>query len=534
MKRFLTIFFVIINFSLFAEVVVDILPVGKKQSTGVYFKKGEKVSLTATGKWTLWYRYNLVGPEGHPDATTDYGNWGVLLGKIGGGEIFVVSNKKDLTSDADGILYLFPSKGKYLIEKENGSLKVTINGGQTIQELINSFPPNTKKISYNPKSGILNTNLFFNENEKIEIYAFGIWNMWDGYYKETNAEGHNFEFNPENIPWGKLHGGIGSSYGFFFQKFQIGEKNSIETSQSGILSLYPYLSNYISAKSGNLDIYIIGGREVTPEDIKVVDEKAKLLASNIALNRINEYRTMFNLPILELDPKLCQSAFLHSKYVAINNSFTHNQDESLPNFLGFSFKDRLEKVGYKGRAREMFCQIDSTPASVELLFDSIYHRLRLMDPEIKYLGYGNYIDNERSIHVFDLGYVSDDQAKFEWESIEYPKKDSKDNKVSWDGTENPNPMPLGIDKPFGFPITLLLKEPILTVTKKVLLDEDNKEVECFFITPENDVYKKQINAVIIVPLKPLVNGKKYTVEINLKIASGEDKIYKWSFDTINK
>ena len=359
-KSFLLVILLILNISIFADVVVDVLPIAKKQSTNLYFKKGENLNITVTGKWTLWYRYNLVGPEGHPDATTDYGNWGLLLGKIGGGETFVVGSSKNLTSDADGVLYLFPNKGKFLIEKESGSLKASISGGQNVNDLIKSFPPNTKKITYNPKNGILNTNLYFSENENIEIFAFGIWNMWDNYYKDTNAEGHIFEgFRPENILWGKLFGGIGSTYGYFFQNCDR-RKNTIQTSQAGILSLFPYTGNYESIKSGSLDIYIIGGRDATSDDNKKSDDKAKLITTDLALSKINEYRTLLNLPTVVIDPKLSQTAFNHSKYVAVNNSFSHNEDSNLPSYTGFSFKDRLEGVDYKGRAREMFCQIDST------------------------------------------------------------------------------------------------------------------------------------------------------------------------------
>ena len=67
-----------------------------------------------------------------------------------------------------------------------------------------------------------------------------------------------------------------------------------------------------------------------------------------------------------------------------------------------------------------------------------------------------------------------------------------------------------------------------------MLDSDGKEVLSFNITPENDPNKKQINAITLIPQKPLLNGKIYTVEIVLKVASGEEKSYKWSFETIGK
>lgn len=544
MKRLFALFFILINFVLYSSVEVDIFPVGKKQSTGIYVKKGDKINITATGKWSLWNKYVLTGPEGHPVKANEYGNWGILLGKIGGGEIFVVSNQKDLTSDTDGILYLFPNKGKFLIEKESGSIRASINGGIKIEDLVSSLSTTSKKIVFDPKQGVLNTNLFFNEGENIEIYAFGTWNMWDGVYKETNAEGHIFEFNPENIPWGKLYGGLGSSYSQLNETFSIGEKVSYTTRESGILSLYPYLSNYESVVSGMMDIYIIGGREATEENKKSIDEKIKNSSSTIALTRLNEYRNLLKLPLLESHPILSQTAFDHSKYIVLNGSFLSNEEEGKINFTGVTFQDRLNKADYKGRAREMFCQIESVTGSVDLFFDSVYHRLRLMDPDLKYLGYGSFKGKDTSIHVYDFGYRPDSEKEFEWDAICYPIADSKDNKVSWDGTENPSPFPVEEKKTddgkktekdlYGFPITLLLKELIASVSQAELIDKDGKVVDCFVITPDTDINNKQINAVVLVPKKSLLNESKYTVNVTVKYSTSGEKSYNWSFETAKK
>ncbi|HPO50269.1 MAG TPA: CAP domain-containing protein, partial [Spirochaetota bacterium] len=479
-------------------------------------------------------KYKLAGPEGHPIPAGEYGNWGVLLGKIGGGKIFTVSSGVELTSDADGILYLFPNKGKFLIEKESGSLRVIVEGGQKKEDFISTLPVNSKKIIFDPKEGVLNTGLFLNENESVEIYAFGSWTMWDGVYKETNAEGHTFEFQSEGVSWGKLYGGIGSSYGQFNEIFSIGETTKYLTSQSGILSLYPYLGNYVSVKNGNMEIYIVGGRDATGDDIKIVDEKAKNSSANMALTRLNEYRKTLKIPELEFHPILSQTAFEHAKYIAVNDSFSRDQEEGKNNFTGITFEDRLKKFGYEGRAREMFCQVDSITSSVDIFFDGVYHRMRLMDPDLKYLGYGNYKNNERSIHVFDLGYLSEEEKKTEWEKIEFPAIDSKDNKVSWDGVENPDPIPPGNEKPYGFPITLLLKEQIVSVSIAELTNDEGKSIESFIITPENDINNKQINSVVMIPKKSLEYGKKYSVNIVLKLVNSGEKTYNWSFDTAAK
>ena len=533
MKYFLTLFFLLITLGIMnGATTVEVFPVAKKQSSGIYVKKGEKLTINVSGKWSLWDKYKLVGGEGHPITAGEYGNWGTLLGKIGAGDIFVIGTTKEITSNDDGVLYLFPNKGKYQIEKQSGSLSVSVDGGTILEDFINTIIPTAKKITFDPKDGILYTNLFFKENANVEIYAFGNWTMWDGVYPETNAEGHIFEFSTEGIPWGRLYGGLGSSFGQFVEIFSIGEKTTYTTTKAGLLSLYPYIGNYVAVKNGKMDIYIIGGEDATGDIIKNIDEQVKNNSQSQALAKINEYRKQANLPELQVDPILSQAAFDHSKYLALNDTFSREQEQGKQYFTGVTFEDRLKKFGYTKRAREMFCQIDSTISAVDLFFDSVYHRLRLLDPELKYLGYGGYKVGDKTIHVFDFGYIGDNESKPDFEKVTYPTEDSKNNKIEWSGIENPEPFPPGTVKPLGYPVTIYFKEQIQKVVSAELFNDKDELVDSFVVTPESDVNNKQINAIVIIPKKIMNPSSKYTVSVKVKLANKPDEqIFKYSFET---
>ena len=255
----------------------------------------------------------------------------------------------------------------------------------------------------------------------------------------------------------------------------------------------------------------------------------------LVLNKLNEYRKAMSLPELQQTPILNQTAFDHAKYLAINSLFDRDQEEGKKEFTGVTFEDRLKKYGYEGKAREMFCQSDSAVESVDLLFDTIYHRIRLMDPDLKYLGFGSYKSQDKTINVFDFGYIGDNEPKFDWEEIAYPYDKSVNVKTEWSGYENPDPLPPGTVKPLGYPVTVYFKEELKGIVKAELLNANNEVVDSFIITPENDINNKQMNSVIIIPKKILNPSTKYSVNITVKTgANSIEKTYTIEFETGTK
>ena len=510
--------------------VVDVFPIEKKQSTGIYVKKGDKLKFEVTGKWSLWDKYKLVNGGGHQFTANEYGNWGALLAKIGSSNTFVIGKGLETTSEYEGVLYLFPNKDKYKIENESGSLEVGIEGGINIEEFTQELSDKAKKITFDPQNGFISTDLYIEKGDTLEIYTFGNWTMWDGVYPKVSADGH--DFIAEGVSWGKLFGAIGSTYGQYLELFPIGEKTKFRASYSGIISLYPYTSNYVSAENGVLEIYIIGAKLATKEIKENTDEAVRKNTESLVLSKINEFRTTAALPELEIDSILSQTAFSHAKYMVINDTFTRDEEERKPNFTGKTLKERLKSLGYEKKSREMFCQTESALHAIDLFVNTVYHRLRLLDPDLKKIGYGSYKSAEKTIHVFDFGYLGEEDEKLNWEKIVYPQNETTEIKISWSGNENPDPFPIGTIKPMGSPVSIMFKKQIKKVLKSEIIDEKGTPVNCFVITPETDLNNKQLNTIVLVPKEVLDINTRYTVNIKVKIGKDqEQKDYTWSFVT---
>ncbi len=517
-------------FMIFPETVINVYPTGKMQTSGLYVKKGDVIKFEVSGEWTLWDKYKPVGGEGHQFIANEYGNWGALLGKIGNGQSFVIGKSKEITSQDEGVLYLYPNKGLYKLENQSGSLSVKINGGLPITDFKNQLTTNGIKVSFNPKDKIVITDLFVESGDKIDIYAFGEWTMWDGIYQEVGPEGH--EFSTNGIPWGKLYGGIGTSYGEFTEIFPIGEKTQFVVTKNGVISLFPYIDNYSANEKGNLEIFIKGARNASNTDKEKIDKDIKQRIEIQVLTKINEIRTLASLPRVEIDPILSQSASDHAKYLILNNKFTREENKGDVNFTGATLEERLNILGYKRPSKEMFCQADKATDTIDLFMNTVYHRLRLLNPDLKYLGYGTYKLKDNEIHVIDFGYLNENEEKFKWEVIFYPANNSTEIKTNWSGEENPDPLPLGTQKPLGYPVSIVFKEKINNVSKAELIDETGNKINSFIITPLNDINNKNFNAVIIVPKEVLKNNIKYVVIVNVNL--GKDKVekdYSWSFIT---
>ncbi len=510
------------------EVKVVVQPQGKKQSAGIYIRKDDRIKIRVAGKWSLWDKYDPVDGEGH-NFTVNGFNWGALMGQIGDNAPFLIGNALDFKSQSDGVLYLFPNKGDYRIENPSGSLVVTVDGGIDIDKFKKEIADKSKKFLYDPKQGRLMTNLVVKAGDTLEIYAFGQWTMWQDVYPETTADGHDFKAGGVN--WGKLYGGIGSTSGDLIEKFPVGEKTVYKVnSGEGLLTLYPYLNGYESNPGGFLEIYIIGGSEATESDKSSIDEAIRQDIEKNIVAKINAVRAACGLDALLINPAFSKTSFDHAKYMAVNNSFDRDENDSKPFFTGATLQDRLKLQKFEGESRELFCQTDSPEKALDMLVDSVYHRLRLLDPRIKYTGFSDYRASNDFIYVLDLGYMDEKEQEKDWETIVYPANEQTGVKVMWDGNESPSPVPIGTAGPFGYPVSILFKKQVTKVIKNDLLDNSNKPVDCFVITPFNDLNNKQINGIILIPKKPLDYNTKYTVDVRAAFG-GDQKEFTWTFVT---
>ncbi len=538
MKRFfifLTIIFV--TFNLFPQTVtfkasLKVVPEYKRQSTGLFVKKGEKIQITTKGKWSMWEKYMAVNADGHKDKklANSIGNWGALLGKVGDGEMFLIGTKKEFICPNSGILYLFPNKGNFKIENPTGSLDIEIQGGSSIDDFISSLPADTIKVEFDSKNTPFISAIEVKANKRVSVYAFGEWNMFDKKLQPTTAAGYDMDMNYQitdelgkTIPWGKLYGAVSTSYGAFFEVFPIGEAEEFTPKNDGPLAFYPNIGGNETNKAGKITLYVVGASALTADDIASADNRMMRIYGDGAIQRINKFRKELGLDPVIYNETLSRTAYNHSKYLVFNNQFADKEDKDKKFFTGASFKDRLKKEGYEGteRPNEMFVLADSYNSAVDLVLDGPYHRMRFMNPDLKVIGYGCAKQGDKMIHTFDLDYLPDEEAKNNTKvDVSFsPAMNSSNNKTSWNGDENPQILK-NFTPPLGYPIVVFFKmyqmQKLISATLK---NRSGEIVEAYLFSPDQHDAVLSFNGIIIVPKKPLFNNERYEVDITCNVSS---------------
>lgn len=106
------------------------------------------------------------------------------------------------------------------------------------------------------------------------------------------------------------------------------------------------------------------------------------------LDRINEYRTLDELPPLALDPALMRAAMAHTHDMAENDMFEHTGSD------GADLGARLRRVEYRFRqaAENLAGGIESPERTVDRWMVNSGHRHNLLNPIFRDIGIG-YLDD---------------------------------------------------------------------------------------------------------------------------------------------
>ncbi|MCC7495460.1 MAG: CAP domain-containing protein [Fimbriimonadaceae bacterium] len=118
-------------------------------------------------------------------------------------------------------------------------------------------PETVHPFEFAAAQGRLDTGLWVERGESIEVKASGAWTMWAGHYGKSDANGHRFRVGVHS--WGRLMGQLGSG-----QPVAIGTQRQWLASESGQLVLFPHTGAYgLRGGDGALKIEVIGGRPVS-------------------------------------------------------------------------------------------------------------------------------------------------------------------------------------------------------------------------------------------------------------------------------
>jgi hypothetical protein len=129
----------------------------------------------------------------------------------------------------------------------------------------------------------------------------------------------------------------------------------------------------------------------------------------VALNRVNMYRSQAGVPPCRLEPTLVQSAQAHAEYIAQNGSFNdpHGEQTGQPGFTGATFFDRAKAAGYRNpdSTNENVAYLTNPQAMVDAFMPMINHRTVMLDPSYPDIGFGfaTTPDGKRGTSVIDFG-----------------------------------------------------------------------------------------------------------------------------------
>jgi len=180
----------------------------------------------------------------------------------------------------------------------------------------------------------------------------------------------------------------------------------------------------------------------------------------IALDRVNAYRSLAGVQPVEPHVALLAAAQHHADYDLLNHSDPsawtngpHGEVNGKPGFSGVMPGDRAVAAGYPWAAGwEIMDYFDDPLRTVDGLMATVFHRLNLLTPTHAYLGYGHGRSAVEYVDVLDFGRgpsspsAPPDLAVYPGPGqVEIPR---------YGAGETPSPLPPGASYPIGYPITL--------------------------------------------------------------------------------
>jgi hypothetical protein len=265
------------------------------------------------------------------------------------------------------------------------------------------------------------------------------------------------------------------------------------------------------------------------------------------LNALNGYRADVGLAPVSNDPGLGAGAALHSRYVVTNyadrisqsinlGSVMHLEDQSKPGFT-----PEGKAAGLAGDVDELWDPAGTAGLSwaIDNWMLAPFHRLSLLDPRLRSVGYGDYCEKGVCVATLDArGGVDPSSPVSPASLIKYPPDGSSITGEEFTA-EWPDPLTScsGYTAPTGLPVTLQLGPLVTPIISSYSLTQDAGASPIEACGIDANTYKnpdaatqttgrgllRQYGSVIIVPRNPLAAGR-YTVKLS---TNGSD--YDWSF-----
>jgi len=252
----------------------------------------------------------------------------------------------------------------------------------------------------------------------------------------------------------------------------------------------------------------------------------------IAIDRINYYRALAGVQLIQLHPALIAAAQSHANYDLLNygdqsawSYGPHGEVSSKPGFTGNMPGDRAIAAQYPWTAGwEVMGYFDNPEQAVDALMMTVFHRITMLAPSHQYAGYGHGRSAAEYVDVIDFGSGSTDPTGPP-DVVVFPAANMFEVPL-YGASETPSPLPPGASYPIGYPITL---QPVfgtaLTVTEAELRDSAGAIVPVY-PNPRDC----ETGCFALIPTTGLKPATTYTVHVAGSV-DGAPFEKAWSFTT---
>lgn len=232
---------------------------------------------------------------------------------------------------------------------------------------------------------------------------------------------------------------------------------------------------------------------------------------------------------IELDDELGDGCRAHAEYLGKHRE----QTEAWPDaHEEYADRDGFSAAGsMAGLSSVITAGVQSDQAALDAWMGTFYHRLPLLDPGLRRIGYSRVAD----IAVLDAGSMVEPPSADAPKTVVWPYDGMRGVPIAFAGPELPNPVPGEDQSKFGYPITVqfphtLGERPALVRMVLRKGGANGPEVPCWFSSPEqptNPVLAPP-SAACLIPKAPLEKGTSYHAEVEFLDAGTK---VTWSFKT---
>jgi hypothetical protein len=246
-----------------------------------------------------------------------------------------------------------------------------------------------------------------------------------------------------------------------------------------------------------------------------------------SLARINTYRAWIGIPPLEMHPALMAAAQSHADYWLRNSGSMpglHNQTPGAPGFSGATMSERASNFGYSGSINENIGLSGSMLSTVDWSIATINHRLTLIDPRYRHIGFGAVRSGNGGMETIKLGAPNwSNTAEPAWQS--WPVDGTTNVGLTYLGSA-PSPFS-NVPYPVGYPITLKYHGSGSVSFSSATLRATGSQVSILAETGHGWLTR---NTMMILATNPLQPHTTYQVTVQ-GTANGQAFTRAWTFET---